>query len=160
MSVFSADVAHVLPLNCNIAPSIRGGLALRSASRQLSQQPLTPATIRRRRNLARAPTPLGHSLILLAHLLADTTAARDRRDITVVAVNPHEIRSDTVDFDTVDNDIAWAAVVGAIAAGAVDFTNVDEGAAADCHCAAAVVLDDFVGGGLGAAAFPEDVAVA
>lgn len=78
--------------------------------------------------------------------------------IAVVGVDADEVRGHAVGADTVDDDVARPAVVGAVAAAAVQLADVDDGEVLDSDGAAAVVLDDLVLGLLGATALDQDVA--
>lgn len=129
-------------------------------SRQLTQLPLTGPTTRSRADLTRTPAPLIHTPILLTNSLTHTARPRNRRHVAIIAIDAHEVGADAVDADVLDNNVTRSAIVGAVAAGAVHFADVDEGCGADGYGPAAVVLYDFVGCRIGATAFPEDVAAA
>lgn len=134
--------------------------SLRSTSRQLRELPLRAAAVGRRRNLGRRSAALGHALVFLANFLRDAAGVGDARGVPKITVNSHKIRGHSIDADIVDNDIARASVVGAVAAAAVHFADSDESRVFDRHGTAAVVLDDLVFGRVGSAALPKDVAVA
>lgn len=134
--------------------------ALRLTSRQLRQQALRTLAVRRGRNLGRAAAALSHALVLLAHLLRNTARLADSSGVAVVRVDADQVRSNTVDLDVLDDNIARATVASAVAAAAVDLADVGESGVLDGDGSAAVVLDDLVFGRVGSAALPEDVAVA
>jgi hypothetical protein len=111
------------------------------------------------RDLARRAIALAHALVLLADLLRNTTRAADSSGIAVVGVDADEVGGNTVDLNVADHDIAWAAVVGAVATAAVDLADVDESRVFDGHGSTAVVLDDLVACRGCSATLPENVAV-
>lgn len=114
---------------------------------------------RGRRDLA-ALAALLHTLVLLARLLdAAATAARDVGSVAEVGVDADHL-GDTLGLDVLDHDFAGTAVVGAVAAAAVELAGVDDGEVLDGDGALAVVLDDLVLGLLGAATLDEDIAAA
>lgn len=101
----------------------------------------------------------GGALELLADDLDGAGAgARDGGRVAKVGVDARQDLS-VVGLDVLDDDVALDAVL-AVAAGAVELAKVDDGEAVDGHGALAVVLDDLVVGGLGAAALDQGVAVA
>lgn len=134
--------------------------ALRLTGRQLRQQALRTLAVRCGRNLGRASAALGNTLVLLTHLLRNTARLADSSSVTVVGVDAHQVRSNTVYLDVLDDNIARATVASAVAAAAVDLADVGESGVLDGDGSAAVVLDDLVFGRVGSAALPEDVAAA
>ncbi len=118
---------------------------------QLAQSSLVTLAVIHSADLLRVSISLANTLILLTNLLALTTASTHSRHITIVAVDAHQVGCHTLDLDVGDNHVSWAAVVGAITAGAVELASVDDGVVLDRDCATAVVLDDVVFGVLGTA---------
>lgn len=127
-------------------------------SRQLRQRSLGALAVRSSRDLGRRSIAFGHTLVLLADLLGNTTRAADGSGITVVGVDANEVGRNAVDLDVADHDVAWAAVVSAVATAAVDLADVNESCVLDGYGSTAVVLDDFVACRSRSAALPEDVA--
>jgi len=130
------------------------------ASWQLAQLALSATAGARSANLRAVAGALVDALVLLAHLLGGSTAAADVCRVAVVAVDTDEIASHTIGLDVLNDDTARAAVVGAVAAAAVELAGVDDGVVLDGDSATAVVLDDLVFGLCGATALNEDVTVA
>ena len=128
-------------------------------SGQLRERSLCSLAVSRGRDLARRSVALAHALVLLADLLRNTARAADSSRVAVVGVDAHKVGGNAVDLDVADHDIAWAAVVGAVATAAVDLADVNEGRILDGYGSAAVVLDDLVAGRGCSATLPEDIAV-
>lgn len=100
-----------------------------------------------------ALTALLNALVLLTHLLdTSTTRVLNVCNVPKVRVNPNEL-SNSVRLNVGDDDVPWTAVVGAVAATAVQLASVDDGKIFDCDCAAAVMLHDLVDCFLSSAAF-------
>lgn len=130
------------------------------ASGQRAQFTLRTQTAAGRAELGALTLALNHTLVLLANLLAPPTAAGDGRSVAVVAVDADQIARHAVDLDVLHDDLPGAAVVGAIAAGAVQLAGIHDGVVLDGDRPLAVVLDDLILGLLRAAALDEGVAVA
>lgn len=114
-------------------------------------------TVRRGANLGTTTTALLNPLILLADLLdTGSTRSRDIGSIPVVGVDTNKL-GNTLSLNILDNDIARPAVVRAISATAVQLSSVDNSEILDCHCTAAVMLNDLVFGFLRTTAVDKDV---
>lgn len=101
----------------------------------------------------------GGALVLDARLLdAGGAGAGDGGDVAVVGVDAHQSLA-VIGLDVLDDDVALAHGL-AVAAGAVQLAEIDDGEAVNGHGAQAVVLDDLVVGAGGAAALDGRVAVA
>lgn len=92
-------------------------------------------------------------------LNARSARSRDCRDITVVGVDAGEL-GDALGLDVLDDDVARAAIVAAVAAAAVELAGIDDGVVLDRDRTAPVVLDYLVDCVLRAAALDENVAFA
>lgn len=92
-------------------------------------------------------------------LNARSARSRDCRDVTVVGVDAHQL-GDALGLDVLDDDVARAAIVAAVAAAAVELAGIDDGVVLDRDRAAPVVLDYLVDRVLRAAALDENVAFA
>jgi len=128
-------------------------------SGQLGERSLCSLAVSRGRDLARRPVALAHTLVFLADLLGNTARAADSSGIAIVGVDAHKVGGNAVDLDVADHNVAWAAVIGAVTAAAVDLADVNESGVLDGHGSATVVLNDLVAGRGCSATLPEDVAV-
>ena len=77
----------------------------------------------------------------------------------MLTVDANQVRRDSIDADTVQNDVSWSAIVCAVTAAAIELADVDVSAASDGHSATTIVLDDLVNCVLGTTSFDQDVAV-
>ena len=135
----------------------------------------------RRANLAATPIPLVNTLVLLAHLLGRSARSTNGGCVTEVGVDADEIGGKPESADILDDYLAGRlfGVVGAVAAGAVELSGIDDGVVFDGYCAGAagrgvlvcvwvvwgcvgranvLVLNNFVAGLSGASALDEGVA--
>ena len=108
-------------------------------ARQLLQLPLRTRASTRRADLAATPIPLVNTLVLLAHLLRRSARSTDGGCVTEVGVDADEIGGKPKGANVLDDDFTGRlfAVVGAVAAGAVELSCVDDGVVFDGYRAGA-----------------------
>jgi len=123
------------------------------ATRKRRQLTLSTSASRVRVDLSTASTALVNTLILLADLLCRSARSANGGCVTEVGVDADEIGGKPESADILDDDLAGRlfGVVGAVAAGAVEFARVDDGVVFDgyCACAAGVGVSMCLGLGLG-----------
>ena len=130
------------------------------ARRETGQLALGALAVGSRRDLGAAAAALVDALVLLADPLGGTARVVDGGGVAVVGVDADEVRGQAAGADAIEDDVAGASVVGAVAAAAVELTGIDNGEVADGNGASTVVLDDLVGSVLSTTALNEDVACA